>query len=260
MSTQPTPNAFEWPGGRRGAISLTFDDARFSQIDRGIPILDRYGVKATFYVSMKGVEKRLDGWRAAVANGHEIGNHTVNHPCSINFPFIQPERALENYTLERMDADLAGANEAIRSALGVTPETFAYPCGQTFVGRGERLHSYIPLVARRFIVGRAAFNETPNRPELCDLAQATSFDVDCASIERVRELAEMTIQRNAWAILMSHETADTGRRQTLSLGTLEALCQLLGERRHEIWVDTAAAVGRFIRGKRAGQSSAPLHL
>ncbi|MCX7013736.1 MAG: polysaccharide deacetylase family protein [Candidatus Sumerlaeota bacterium] len=260
MSTQPTPNVFDWPGGRRGALSLTFDDARLSQIDEGISILNRYGVKATFYVSMKNVEKRLEGWRAAVATGHEIGNHTLRHPCSGNFPFITPERALEHYTLERMEADLTEANEAIRSTLRVTPETFAYPCGQTFVGRGEHLKSYIPLVARRFLVGRIAFNETPNRPDFCDLAQATSFDVDQASVDYLRELVDITIQRNAWAIFMSHETADADKRQTLSLQTLDALCRLLVERRDEIWVDTVASVGRFLREKRAGQSSAPLHL
>ncbi len=29
---------FRWPDGKRAAISLTFDDARFSQIDCGLPI------------------------------------------------------------------------------------------------------------------------------------------------------------------------------------------------------------------------------
>jgi peptidoglycan/xylan/chitin deacetylase (PgdA/CDA1 family) len=42
---------FRWPAGKRAAISLTFDDARVSQIDAGIPLLERCGVKATFYVS-----------------------------------------------------------------------------------------------------------------------------------------------------------------------------------------------------------------
>ena len=40
---------FKWPEGKKMAISLTFDDARLSQADLGIPLLDKYGVKATFY-------------------------------------------------------------------------------------------------------------------------------------------------------------------------------------------------------------------
>jgi len=62
------------------AISLSYDDARLSQIDKGIPILDKYNVKGTFYVSIGSMNKRLDGWKKAVANGHDIGNHSLTHP------------------------------------------------------------------------------------------------------------------------------------------------------------------------------------
>jgi len=46
---------FHWPQGKRAAISLTFDDARASQVDNGIPILDEYSVKATIYFSIKSL-------------------------------------------------------------------------------------------------------------------------------------------------------------------------------------------------------------
>jgi peptidoglycan/xylan/chitin deacetylase (PgdA/CDA1 family) len=118
--------SFKWPRGKRAAISLTFDDARFSQIDRGTPILDAHNVKATFYVGPDAVEKRLDGWHRAIAKGHEIGNHTISHPCTGNFPWSRAN-ALEDYTLKRMEAELTGASVAIHKALGVEPKTFAYP-------------------------------------------------------------------------------------------------------------------------------------
>ena len=76
---------FQWPEGKKMAISLTFDDARLTQVDKGIPILDQYGVKATFYVSPASMKQRLDGWKKAAANGHDIGNHSMVHPCSGNF-------------------------------------------------------------------------------------------------------------------------------------------------------------------------------
>ena len=37
-----------WLEGKTAALSLTFDDARLSQVDQGLPLLDAYGVKATF--------------------------------------------------------------------------------------------------------------------------------------------------------------------------------------------------------------------
>jgi len=63
---------FIWPEGIKAGVSLTFDDARLSQIDKGIPLLDKHGVKATFYVSPLQMMKRIEKWKEAVANGHEI--------------------------------------------------------------------------------------------------------------------------------------------------------------------------------------------
>ena len=37
-----TDHKFSWPEGKKMALSLTFDDARLSQIDTGIPLLDKY--------------------------------------------------------------------------------------------------------------------------------------------------------------------------------------------------------------------------
>jgi len=62
-----------WPEGKRAAVSLTFDDARPSQIDTGLPLLEKLGVRATFFVSPNNLEKRLEGWKRAAAQGHEIG-------------------------------------------------------------------------------------------------------------------------------------------------------------------------------------------
>ena len=40
----------KWPEGYQMALNLSFDDARMSQVDSGTALLDRYNVKAAFYV------------------------------------------------------------------------------------------------------------------------------------------------------------------------------------------------------------------
>jgi peptidoglycan/xylan/chitin deacetylase (PgdA/CDA1 family) len=137
---------FCWPEGKHAAISLTFDDARVSQIDHGLPILDEYNAKATFYVSIRSLGERLDAWKRVVANGHEIGNHSLTHPCSGNFPFAR-KRALEDYTLYMMRNELKEASNTIEQLIGIRPVSFAYPCGQKFVGRGRNVKSYVSLSA-----------------------------------------------------------------------------------------------------------------
>ncbi|MBR5440943.1 MAG: polysaccharide deacetylase family protein [Prevotella sp.] len=62
------------------SIYLTFDDG---PIPESTPFLletlDRYGVKATFFVVGENVEKHPDLFRQIVERGHQIGNHTYHH-------------------------------------------------------------------------------------------------------------------------------------------------------------------------------------
>jgi len=243
-------NGFRWPAGRRAAISLTFDDARLSQVDRGLPILDAHGIKATFYVVPSQVEQRLAGWKKAVANGHEIGNHTAKHPCSGNFSWSR-EKALENYSLPEMRLELDEANTAIEQLLGVKPTTFAYPCGQKFVGRGLSVKSYVPLVAERFIVGRGAFDEVGNDPNFCDLAQATGVEFDGLDFDQAKQLIDKAAAEGRWVIFFGHEIGPAGR-QTTAASTLEALCRYAQDPANGLWVDTVEMIGKYIQQQRNG--------
>jgi peptidoglycan/xylan/chitin deacetylase (PgdA/CDA1 family) len=167
---------FSWPEGKRMAISLTFDDARLSQIDKGIPVLDKHNVKGTFYLSPDAMVQRIDGWKAAIQNGHEVGNHSLVHPCTGNFLWAQ-EKALENYSLLEMGNELDSANHALEYHLDITPVSFAYPCGQTYIGRGLQTKSYVPLISARFETGRTWLDEGPNDPVFCDLSQLTGMEL-----------------------------------------------------------------------------------
>jgi peptidoglycan-N-acetylglucosamine deacetylase len=216
-------STFQWPNGKRAAISLSFDDARLSQPDKGFALLHSFGVKATFYVSFGSLEKRLDQWKSAIEMGHEIGNHSVTHPCSGNFPWARPN-ALEDYTLERIEKEMTDANDRIKSLLGVSPTTFAYPCGQKFVGRAEQTKSYVPLVAKHFKAGRGFRDEMPNDPAFCDPAQLFGVDADNTPFDELMEVVNQTISRNGWLVLAGHEIGTEGP-QTVRLDTLSRLCQ-----------------------------------
>ena len=244
------PDSFRWPKGKRAAVSLSFDDARLSQVDHGLPILDAYGVKATFYVAPYRVEQRLSGWKKAVAKGHEIGNHTLNHPCTGNFPWSR-EKALEQYCLEDAERELDEANAAIERLLGIKPTTFAYPCGQKFVGRGLSVKSYVPLVAERFIVGRGAFDEVANDPAFCDLAQVTGIDLDGLDFEQVKQLVDEAIADGRWLVFFGHEVGEPARQTTFG-SALEAFCRYAQDPANGLWLDTVAAVGQYILEQRGG--------
>jgi len=239
---------FRWPEGKRAAISLTFDDARQSQITQGIPLLDQYGTKATFYVSIRNLEGRLDAWKKAANNGHEIGNHTLKHPCSGNFSFID-DRALEDYTLDKMRHELMEANNIIENLLGVKPVSFAYPCGQKFVGRGQNLKSYVPLVAEQFMTGRGWMDEWANDPAFCDMANLMAMELDGKNFEQVKQLIDRTLANGGWLIFCGHEIGENGRQTTYS-STIKALCEYARDPANGIWLDSVQAVANHIRKQR----------
>ncbi|OLB32659.1 MAG: polysaccharide deacetylase [Acidobacteria bacterium] len=246
-STNPAKR-FRWPNGRRAAVSLSFDDARVSQIDTGLALLKRQLVKVTFFVQAEQVRKRLDGWKKAVADGHEIGNHSNTHPCTANYSFSRLN-ALEDYTLEMMATQLDGANAEIQDLLGVKPRTFAYPCGQKFVGRGLDVRSYVPLVAERFLVGRGYLDESANDPHVCDLAQAMGTSFDDMEFEQMRNQVEQAANEGRWVIFVGHEIGKRGYQVT-DTAALEALCEYLKDPAHGIWLGTVAEIAEYIRQQR----------
>jgi peptidoglycan/xylan/chitin deacetylase (PgdA/CDA1 family) len=248
IAQQPPPR-FPWPDGKLAAVSLSFDDARPSQVEGGTALLDRYGVKATFYLVPSRAEQRLDGWKRAVANGHEIGNHSLTHPCSGNFPFARA-RALEDYSLERIRAELVDANAQLRALLGVLPESFAYPCGQTFVGRGTNTQSYVPIAASLFTTSRGWLDEAPNDPSYVDFAQITGMESDGKDFDDLRPLIENAKRTGAWVVLAGHETAAAGA-QTTRLATLEALCAYALDPNNDVWIAPVGTVARYVQQVRA---------
>ncbi len=61
-------------------VALTFDDGPHpSQTDRILAILDKYGVKATFFEIGRNVRLYPDVTARVAAAGHEIANHTDSH-------------------------------------------------------------------------------------------------------------------------------------------------------------------------------------
>jgi len=235
-----------WPQNKRAALSISFDDSRVSQWEKGIPILDAYNIKSTFYVVPRVIQNHINEWKAVLANGHEIANHTVNHPCSGNFGFAR-NKALEEYSLGQMEQELTDASDAIKVLLGVEPQTFAYPCGQTFVGRGENTQSYVPLVAKRFLAGRCFNGESANDPTFCDLAQLIGMSGDIQDFSLLKKHLDKTLADGNWLILAAHDVGD--KQQAVSEGVLRAIGDY-AKKHPELWVDTVAGIAAYIKSQR----------
>jgi len=249
-SAQATQERFPWPDNKKMALSLTFDDARLSQADIGIPLLDKYGVKATFYMSPGNFVQRLDTWKKAVTGGHDIGNHSILHPCTGNFAWSR-HKALEDYTLEKMRSDLDSASSMIETLVGVRPVSFAYPCGLKFVGRGKETKSYVPLIAEMFETGRGWLDEGANNPAFCDLAQLMSMELDGKSFPEILSLIEAAKEQGYWLILAGHEIGKDGY-QTSRISVIDSLCRYAADPVNGIWIDNVRNIASYVKAVREG--------
>jgi peptidoglycan-N-acetylglucosamine deacetylase len=241
-----TMGSFSWPDGCEGAISLTFDDGVWSHPANAIPMLDRYGLRGTFYVTYTRPEfqRSLDAWHGAFARGHEIGNHSRRHPCSGNFHWIG-DNALEEYTLEQMAEELRESQADLRRLVpGLDRCTFAYPCGQTFVGRGRERRSYVPLVAEQFPAGRGV-GESANRPQRCDLACLSSWMVSGETAAQLIARAESAVAAGDWGIFCFHGIGEP--HFNIDVEAFEGLVRHLSENRDRIVTDTVLTIADMLQ-------------
>ncbi len=227
-----------WPQGAKAAVSVTYDDGLDSQLDNVLPALSRFDFKATFFLTKTNVEARLDDWRAVGAAGHEIGDHTVNHPCRLGS--IDPT-AFDRTEIEGMEQFLAANFDKGRVPI------FAYPCGFLDLGTGGELPEqvrYVRLLEKYFVAARAIGGE-PNDPRLVHArryvlqALEPTYDRDAAglAIRYVRS----AVARGHWAILVFHEVIGErlGPGDT-SIRTHETILAWL--RSQQIWCAPMGAV------------------
>jgi peptidoglycan/xylan/chitin deacetylase (PgdA/CDA1 family) len=110
-------------------VALTFDDGPHPQLTPALlDLLARRGVKATFFVIGKNVNAHPDIVARIVAEGHEIGNHTMNHP------------SLTKLGAAAVAAEISGTNDAVRNAAGLTPTIMRPPYGAINPALTKRLN------------------------------------------------------------------------------------------------------------------------
>ena len=242
-----------FPGGRRGAVSLTYDDGLAEQLGRAIPDLDAAGLRATFFIHTgprsPTLHARTDEWRAAFARGHELGNHTVHHPCAGRHAWVKPNFSLEAYSHERIESELLEATRAIDELLGnELPRSYAYTCHEDFVGPDRA--SYRPIVARLFPAARGGEtdHERPlTDPMDCDFAYVPSWTI-APTVRTDQILAQLddAVVRGQWAVLTIHGVGG-GHELNISRDAHRAVLRHFALRSDELYCDTFLNVANTIR-------------
>lgn len=77
-------------------VALTYDDGpNPPYTDRLLDVLAKHDVKATFFLIGKRIERHPETVDRMIAEGHQIGNHTYNHPVLGFLPPFYVQRQIE---------------------------------------------------------------------------------------------------------------------------------------------------------------------
>jgi peptidoglycan/xylan/chitin deacetylase (PgdA/CDA1 family) len=111
-------------------IAITFDDGPHPKnTPRLLDMLRERNIKATFYVIGRNVDLYPNVLRRTVSEGHEIGNHTYNHPI------------LSKLGDSAVRDELLKCRDAVARAAGVQPRTMRPPYGALLQRQREWVHA-----------------------------------------------------------------------------------------------------------------------
>lgn len=217
--------------GKQAAISYTFDDGNSSQTSN-YDTLNALGVPFTFYLVTNWSGARNAVWTRAIADGHEIGNHSHTHPETGS------------------GADLDAATRFIEENLGVKPLTMAAPYGNS---------SYQSLAASRFLFNRGvgggsiAANGSQNRYDLPTYIPATN-----ANKAAFDNAVSTAVNQGRWQIVLVHGFTGGNDSAYQPVPLNDFVEHVRGQRDGgRAWIDTLLNVGAYFLAQKLVAEAQP---
>ncbi len=231
--------------GKQCAVVLTYDDAIDEHLDNAVPLLDSLGLKATFYVTAfsTSVQKRMDEWRVLARKGHELGNHTLYHPCmgGSGREWVKKENDLRNYTVKRMMDETKMTNLFLHALDGKTRRTFAFTCGDMKIEDS----SFMDGMRADFVAARAVRNE------MHTINQVNLYNVDCYMVnnhtaQQMIAWVKKATETNSLLVILFHGVGG-GNALNVSIPEHKAFLNYLKQNEKDIWIAPMLGVAEHIK-------------
>lgn len=253
IATYAQPINRGW-NGKKCAVVLTYDDALNIHLDKVIPSLDSLKLKGTFYLIAGAdvVAKRMNEWRKAAKNGHELGNHSLNHPCDGTLPnrsFVDSEGDLSKYTVARAINEIRIANTLLKAIDGKEKRTYAYPCGDLKIG--DSLY-YSDL--KDDFVGARGVTSRYVQIKGVDLSNIHAFSQANTSGETMIEQVKEAEKTGSLIVFLFH---GVGGEHNLNVDFEEhkKLINYLKKNEKDIWIAPMVTVAEYIKQQQSPLSS-----
>jgi len=230
---------------KKAAVVLTYDDAIDQHLDNAIPLLDSLGLKATFYITggAASIRERMNDWKKIAVNGHELGNHTLYHPCigGAGREWVRDEYDMRKYTVKRMIDETRMNNTFLRALDGKTIRTFAFTCGDMKIGDT----SFIEGMRSDFIAARAV------REQMHTIDKVDLFNVDCYAVngqtaEQMIEWVKQAVATKSLLVILFHGVGG-GNSLNVLVPEHRRFLQWLKKNEKDCWISPMVTVAAYIK-------------
>jgi peptidoglycan/xylan/chitin deacetylase (PgdA/CDA1 family) len=242
-----------FPNGARCALSLTYDDGLASHFEDVAPTLEACGLRGTFNITIArpSVMGHAAEWRGVAARGHELGNHTLFHPCRSTpenpLPFVGPYNLID-YTERRLREELEVASFVLNLIDGRSQRSYANTCWHRTYGP-EAL-AIEPVLKDYFVAARGVLNHRPVDLEHLDLMNLGSGSADKHSFAELRAEIEALEQAGGWMIYTMHGVGPT-HNLFIDYEEHRQFVEWLGQNQGRFWTAPMIDVVKYVTANQA---------
>lgn len=243
-------NTTNW-NGKQFAVALTYDDGLNVHLDNVIPALDKYDLKGTFYIPAQStIATRMDDWRKAAKYGHELGNHTLFHPCngeSKGRAWVSKDYDLDNYSLNQIKNEISVANTLLKAVDGKTDRTFAYTCGD-YEAEGK---TFIDFIGENFSGARGVASGTNSLKE-AKILNLDAYPINGETGSQLIELVNQAMEKGELVVFLFHGVGGE-HSLNVSLEAHEELLKYLNSIEDKVWNAPLVEIANYIKNNRLSE-------
>ena len=235
---------FKWPNGAKAAVVFTYDDGLDCDLDVVVPQLDEFGLKGTFFCTgnSPSLYNRTEEWRAITKRGHELGNHTLFHPCDgTGQDWVKPEYDLRTYTPEQIVTELKTANTLLKAIDGKTERSYGYTCSH-FVANGV---DFTDSIKNIFVAARCD-GPIPETMDGYKTWKTPSFMSVEPEIDDLIAKVEEAKAKGTIVVFMFHNVG--GGYLNTAADVHKQLLQYVSENSDDLYSDSFINVMKYVKG------------